>query len=62
MLAYPRASRPKPAKLVTNQELRERVQTELTKRYSPEQIAGRLREDYPEVSAALMAETTRPQA
>ena len=46
-LSYQRASRPKPAKLVTNQVLRERVQTELTKRYSPEQIAGRLREDYP---------------
>ena len=48
MLAYDRASRPKPAKLVTNQVLRERVQAELTKRYSPEQIAGRLREDYPD--------------
>ena len=48
VLAYQRASRPKPAKLVTNQVLRERVQTELTKRYSPEQIAGRLREDYPD--------------
>jgi len=33
---------------VTNQVLRERVQAELTKRYSPEQIAGRLREDYPD--------------
>jgi IS30 family transposase len=48
VLAYQRASRPKPAKLVSNPVLRERVQTELTKRYSPEQIAGRLREDYPE--------------
>ena len=48
VLAYQRASRPKPAKLVVNQVLRERVQAELTKRYSPEQIAGRLREDYPD--------------
>jgi IS30 family transposase len=48
VLAHQRASRPKPAKLVTNQVLRERVQSELTKRYSPEQIAGRLREDYPD--------------
>ena len=47
VLAYQRASRPKPAKLVTDQVLRERVQADLAKRYSPEQIAGRLREDYP---------------
>lgn len=47
VLAYHRASRPKPSKLVDNQVLRERVQAELTKRYSPEQIAGRLRKDYP---------------
>jgi len=44
--AYDRASRPKPAKLVTNQALRERVEQDLEKRYSPEQIAGRLREDF----------------
>jgi IS30 family transposase len=48
VLAHGRASRPKTAKLLTNQVLRDRVQTELTKRYSPEQIAGRLREDYPD--------------
>jgi IS30 family transposase len=47
-LAYERASRPKPAKLVTNRVLRERVQADLQKRYSPEQIAGRLREDFPD--------------
>ena len=48
VLAYQRAARPKPAKLVTNQTLRERVQADLQKRYSPEQIAGRLREDFPD--------------
>jgi IS30 family transposase len=48
VLAYERASRPKLAKLVTNQVLRERVQADLQKRYSPEQIAGRLREDFPD--------------
>jgi transposase, IS30 family len=48
VLAYERASRPKPAKLVTNDVLPERVQADLQKRYSPEQIAGRLREDFPD--------------
>ncbi len=48
VLAYERASRPKPAKLVRNQVLRERVQADLGKRYSPEQIVGRLRKDYPD--------------
>ncbi len=47
-LAYERASRPKPAKLATNRVLREGVQADLGKRYSPEQIAGRLREDFPD--------------
>lgn len=45
-LAYERAARPKPAKLVTNRVLRDRVQSDLTNRYSPEQIAGRLREEF----------------
>jgi transposase, IS30 family len=48
VLAYERAARPKRARLVTNQALRERVQADLHKRYSPEQIAGRLREDFPD--------------
>ena len=47
-LAYERAARPKPAKLVTNRVLRHRVQSDLTKRYSPEQITGRLRADFPD--------------
>jgi transposase, IS30 family len=41
--AYERASRPKPAKLATNLALRELVQDDLRRRFSPEQIAGRLR-------------------
>ncbi|MGH3599102.1 MAG: IS30 family transposase, partial [Pseudonocardiaceae bacterium] len=45
--AYDRASRPKPAKLATNTRLGERVEAELAKKYSPEQIAGRLRADFP---------------
>ena len=46
-MAYERASRPKPAKLVLNVALRVRVELDLEKKYSPEQIAGRLRDDYP---------------
>jgi IS30 family transposase len=45
--AYERASRPKPAKLAVNVALRERVQDDLKRRYSPEQIAGRLRRQFP---------------
>jgi IS30 family transposase len=46
-LGYERASRPKSAKLVTNLALRARVELDLEKKYSPEQIAGRLRGDHP---------------
>jgi transposase, IS30 family len=47
-LAWERASRPKPAKLRVNARLREMVQRDLERRYSPEQIAGRLRLAFPE--------------
>ena len=46
-IAFERASRPKPAKLHTNQRLREVVQDDLRRRRSPEQIAGRLRREFP---------------
>ena len=46
--AYYRASRPKPAKLATNLPLRERVEADLAQRLSPEQIAGRLRFEFPD--------------
>jgi transposase, IS30 family len=46
-LAYEPASRPKPAKLVTNVALRARVELDLETKYSPEQIAGRLPGDHP---------------
>jgi Helix-turn-helix domain len=46
-LAYARASRPKPAKLVTNLVLRGKVEADLAKKYSPEQISGRLKVDFP---------------
>jgi IS30 family transposase len=41
------ARRPKPAKLATNLWLRREVQTRLERNNSPEQIANRLREDFP---------------
>jgi IS30 family transposase len=43
-----RARRPKPAKLATHLRLRRRVQDRLVNNHSPEQIARRLRVDYPE--------------
>jgi IS30 family transposase len=43
-----RARRPKPAKLATNVVLRRQVQDRLQRKHSPEQIAQRLREDFPE--------------
>jgi transposase, IS30 family len=46
--AYVRASRPKPSKLVTNLELRRQVEEDLRRRYSPEQIVGRLRRQFPD--------------
>ena len=42
------ARRPKPARLGTNLRLRREVQDRLLKNHSPEQIAQRLREDYPD--------------
>ena len=47
-LAYERASRPKPAKLATNPRLRAKVEADLAKKYSPEQIAGRLKVEFPD--------------
>ncbi len=47
-LAWERACRPKAAKLATNLALAERVQDDLLQRYSPEQIAGRLRRQFPD--------------
>jgi IS30 family transposase len=45
--AQARAGRPKIAKLVINEELRQEVQDRLEKQESPQQIAGRLRKDFP---------------
>jgi IS30 family transposase len=47
-LAFERASRPKAAKLATNLVLRAKVEKDLEKKYSPEQITGRLRVEFPD--------------
>ena len=47
-LAATRARRPKPAKLATNRRLRDRVEELLARRWSPQQIAARLRHDHPD--------------
>jgi hypothetical protein len=46
-LACDRASCPQPAKLASNLALRAIVEDDLARRYSPEQIAGRLRRQSP---------------
>ena len=56
--AYERASRPKPAKLATNRRRRQVVEDDLTKRYSPEQIAGRLRRQFPDQPEMLASPET----
>jgi IS30 family transposase len=47
-LAYVRAARPKPAKLASNLVLRAKVEKDLERKYSPEQITGRLRVEFPD--------------
>jgi IS30 family transposase len=47
-LAYVRASRSKPSKLATNMILGRKVENDLQKHYSPEQIVGRLRQEFPD--------------
>lgn len=47
-LAWQRQRRPKESKLAKNPRLRQAVQAGLDKRWSPDEIAGRLRRDHPE--------------
>jgi IS30 family transposase len=60
VMAEERARRPKPAKLVTNDRLRQYVQTQLTSKSkpSPEQIAGRLRVDFPDDESMRVSHET----
>lgn len=47
-VAVANGKRPKPCKLVVNLALRARVEEDLGKRYSPQQISARLRRDFPD--------------
>ena len=57
-LAYERAGRPKPSKLATNPALRKHVQRDLRKLYSPEQIVGRLRQEFPQTPEMWVSHET----
>ena len=47
-LSWERQRRPKPSKLSQSQPLREEVQEMLKKRYSPDQVSGRLKVQHPD--------------
>jgi IS30 family transposase len=57
-----KAQRPKDAKLATNLALRREVQARLREKHSPEQIAGRLREDHPDDPEMWVSHETIYQA
>ena len=57
-MAFDRASRPKPAKLVVNLPLRAKVEQYLGKRYSPEQIVGRLKAEFPDTPEMWVSSET----
>jgi len=57
-LAWDRQRRPKPSKLSGRPELREQVQQMLDRRYSPEQVAGRLKALYPREAAMQVSHET----
>jgi transposase, IS30 family len=57
-LAWYRAARPKAAKLATNLVLRAKVENDLQKRYSPEQIVGRLHREFPDNSEMWVSTET----
>ena len=60
--AEQRAKRPKPAKLATDPVLHDRVQQDLQARWSPEQIAARLKRDFPDQPRMHVSHETNYQA
>jgi transposase, IS30 family len=58
LLARERQRRPKPSRLSRDPVLRERVQQLLHKRYSPEQVSGRLRVEHPDDPAMRVSHET----
>jgi transposase, IS30 family len=57
-LAWERQRRPKPSKLTRDLVLRARVQQLLDRRYSPEQVSGRLKVAYPDDPAMRVSHET----
>lgn len=57
-LAWERQRRPKPSKLSRHPRLREEVQARLNKRWSPDQVSGRLKVDYPDDQAMRVSAET----
>jgi IS30 family transposase len=57
-MAWERQRRPKPSKVAADPVLREAVQTLLNQRYSPEQVAGRLRMLHPDNQAMRISPET----
>jgi len=47
-IAFEDARRPQPARIDSNAALRERILHDLGRRYSPEEVAGRLRHEFPD--------------
>lgn len=60
--SYQRARRPKPSKLARNTELRAFVQAQLSLKRSPEQVAGRLRREFPDRPEMRVSHETIYQA
>jgi transposase, IS30 family len=57
-LAWERQRRPKPSKLARNPALRAEVQRLLGRRYSPEQVSGRLKVEHPDDPAMRVSHET----